>query len=69
MKEADYLGVESGYNADKLAEIGYTTSKAETVNAPIIYDEEQVRYLEIGQKVSDAFKPGTEMKKAKGGTQ
>lgn len=36
---------------------------------PIIYDEEQVRYLEIGQKVSDAFKPGTEMKKAKGGTQ
>lgn len=35
---------------------------------PIIYDEEQVRYLEIGQKVSDAFKPGTEMKKAKGGT-
>ena len=121
MKEADYLGVESGYNSDKLAEIGYTTSKAETVNAPIInemllslecevvhtvtvgshtqvtgevkriladesilndkdkivleklrpiiYDEEQVRYLEIGQKVSDAFKPGTEMKKAKGGTQ
>lgn len=43
--------------------------KAETVNAPIIYDEEQVRYLEIGQKVSDAFKPGTEMKKAKGGKQ
>ena len=69
VREADYLGVESGYNADKLAEIGYTTSKAETVNAPIIYDEEQVRYLEIGQKVSDAFKPGTEMKKAKGGTQ
>ena len=120
VKEADYLGVESGYHADKLSEIGYTTSKAETVYAPvinemllslecevvhmvtigshmqvtgqvkriladesilnekdkivleklrpIIYDEEQVRYLEIGQKVSDAFKPGTEMKKAKGGT-
>ena len=121
VSEADYLGVESGYNADKLAEIGYTTSNAETVNAPIInemllslecevvhtvtvgshtqvtgevkriqadesilndkdkivleklrpiiYDEEQVRYLEIGQKASDAFKTGTEMKKAKGGTQ
>ena len=111
--------MQSGYHADKLAEIGYTTTKAETVNAPvinemlfslecevvhivtvgshtqvtgevkriladegilddkdkivleklkpIIYDEEQVRYLEIGKKVSDAFKPGAEMKKAKGG--
>lgn len=35
-KEADYLGVETGYNADKLANIGFTTSKAKMVNAPII---------------------------------
>ena len=114
-READYLGVESGYNADKLANIGYTTTDAKTVNAPIvnefklslecqvvhtvtvgshmqvtgevkrivadesilndrgkveleklkplIYDEEQVRYLSVGEKVSDAFRPGAELKK------
>lgn len=115
VEEADYLGVESGYNADKLANIGYTTSHAETVNAPIvdefllsleceivntvtvgshmqvtgevkrivadesilndkgkveleklkpiIYDEEQVRYLSVGEKVADAFKTGAALKK------
>ncbi len=36
VKEADYLGVESGYRTDKLANIGFTTSPAETVHAPII---------------------------------
>ena len=36
MREADYLGVESGYKADKLANIGFTTSPAHTVCAPII---------------------------------
>ena len=36
VKEADYLGVESGYQTDKLANIGFTTSPAETVYAPII---------------------------------
>ena len=113
--EADYLGVESGYNADKLANIGYTTTDAETVSAPIvdefplslecqivhtvtvgshtqvtgevkriladesiiddkgkvlleklrpiIYDEEQLRYLSLGEKVADAFRTGTELKK------
>lgn len=113
--EADYLGVESGYNADKLANIGYTTERAETVNAPIvnefllslecqivhtvtvgshtqvtgevkrivadesilnakgkveleklkpiIYDEEQVRYLSVGEKVADAFGTGAALKK------
>lgn len=115
VEEADYLGVESGHNADKLANIGYTTSRAETVNAPIvdefllsleceivnivtvgshmqvtgevkrivadesilndkgkveleklkpiIYDEEQVRYLSVGEKVADAFKTGAALKK------
>ena len=115
IKEADYLGVESGYNTDKLANIGYTTSEAKTVHAPIInefllsleceivhtatvgshtqvtgevkrilaeetilnekdkvdlsklqpiiYDEEQLRYLKVGEKVADAFRPGMEMKK------
>lgn len=117
--EADYLGVESGYNADKLANIDYSTTKAETVNAPIvdefllslecqvvhtvtvgshtqvtgevkrivadesivgdrgkvlleklqpiIYDEEQLRYLSLGEKVADAFRTGAELKKRLGG--
>ncbi len=116
VKEADYLGVESGYNTDKLANIGYSTSEAKTVHAPvinelplsleceivhtvtvgshmqvtgevkriladesiltdkdrinlsklkpIIYDEEQVRYLAVGEKVADAFRTGMELKKA-----
>ncbi|MCC6093804.1 MAG: flavin reductase family protein [Eubacterium sp.] len=36
IRETDYLGVETGYNADKLAKIGYTVTKAEKVNAPVI---------------------------------
>lgn len=36
VKEADYLGVESGYNTDKLENIGYSTTEAKTVHAPII---------------------------------
>ena len=35
-KEADYLGVESGYNADKLKNVGFTTTGARTVHAPVI---------------------------------
>jgi len=118
-READYLGVESGYNADKLKNVGFTTTGARTVHAPVIdqlllslecevvhavtigshtqitgevrniladesilngkghilleklrpilYDEEQVRYLALGEKVSDAFRPGMEMKKSLGG--
>ena len=114
-KEADYLGVETGYNADKLNKIGYTTTPAKNVHAPIInemllsiecevvhtvtvgshtqitgevkniladesilndkdrilleklnpiiYDEEQFRYLSIGEKVADAFKTGMNLKK------
>lgn len=31
---------------------------------PIIYDEEQVRYLGIGVGIADAFKTGTEIKKS-----
>ncbi len=34
--EADYLGVETGYHADKLADVGFTTEKAKTVCAPVI---------------------------------
>lgn len=114
VREADYLGVETGYEADKLANIGYTTSPARLVNAPIIdqfmvsleceivhtvtvgshtqvtgevkriladesvlneknridlaklkpiiYDEEQGQYLALGEKISDSFKPGVEMR-------
>lgn len=36
VREADYIGVESGYNADKLENAGFTVSKARTVNAPVI---------------------------------
>lgn len=115
VKEADYLGVESGYNTDKIKNIGFHTSEAEKVHAPIIdeiplslecqvvhkvtvgshmqitgevkkiiadesilneqdkvvleklnpliYDEEQFRYLKVGETVSEAFKPGAAMKK------
>ena len=31
---------------------------------PIIYDEEAVRYLSIGDKVADAFKTGIKLKKS-----
>lgn len=114
--EADYLGVESGYNTDKLANIGYSVSEAQTVHAPVInelrlslecelvhtvtigshmqltgevkriladesiinekgrivleklkpviYDGEQGVYLSAGVKISDAFRPGAELKQA-----
>ena len=107
--------METGYNADKLNKIGYTTTPAKNVHAPIInemllsiecevvhtvtvgshtqitgevkniladesilndkdrilleklnpiiYDEEQFRYLSIGEKVADAFKTGMNLKK------
>lgn len=111
----DYLGVESGYDADKLRNLNFTTSEAQTVRAPvinefplslecevvhtvtvgshmqitgevkriladeeilnekdrilleklrpIIYDEELFRYWSLHDKISDAFRPGIEMKK------
>ena len=113
--ETDYLGVETGYDADKLRNVGFSTSRAKTVDAPviddlllslecvlvhevtvgshvqltgevrniqaddsildergrillsrlqpIIYDEEQLSYLRLGGKVSDAFEPGILMRK------
>ena len=36
IKEADYLGVESGYHTDKLENVGFTTTPAQSVHAPII---------------------------------
>lgn len=36
VREADYLGVESGANTDKLKNIGYTTTRGRAVNAPVI---------------------------------
>ncbi|WP_458406314.1 flavin reductase family protein [Methanobrevibacter sp.] len=36
LAEVDYLGIESGYNADKLSEINFHHHKALKVNAPII---------------------------------
>ncbi len=36
VKEADYLGVETGYNTDKLQNVGFTTADAKTVHAPVI---------------------------------
>ena len=33
VREADYIGVESGYNADKLKNVGFTVSKARTVQS------------------------------------
>ena len=36
MAEADWIGMASGYEHDKIAEVGWTTTKAEKVNAPVI---------------------------------
>lgn len=36
VSEVDYLGIESGYRADKLAEINFHHRKASKVNAPLI---------------------------------
>lgn len=36
VSETDYLGIETGYNTDKIEKIGFTTSKASKVDAPII---------------------------------
>ena len=34
--EADWIGMASGYEHNKIAEVGWTTAKAEKVNAPVI---------------------------------
>lgn len=34
--ETDYIGTASGYDTDKLADVGFTFKNAEMVNAPII---------------------------------
>ena len=34
--EADWIGMASGYEHDKIAEVGWTTTKAEKINAPVI---------------------------------
>lgn len=34
--EADYLGIESGYNENKIDKVNFTTKKGDFVNAPII---------------------------------
>ena len=34
--EADFIGIASGYDVDKLEKVGFTTTKAKEVNAPII---------------------------------
>lgn len=36
IKELDYLGVESGYNADKLSNVGLTVTEGKAVKAPVI---------------------------------
>ena len=53
--EADYIGIASGYEHDK-----YSLEKLK----PIIYDDENWRYLAVGEKAADAFKCGLISKKA-----
>ena len=36
IKETDWLGIASGYEHDKIAEVGWTVSRGEKVNAPVI---------------------------------
>ena len=114
--ETDWIGIASGCEHDKIAEVGWTVAKAEKVDAPVInelkltieckvvntvaigshvqitgevvniqadesildergrysleklkpivYDEENWRYLAVGEKAADAFKCGLVFKKA-----
>ncbi|MBO5966678.1 MAG: flavin reductase family protein, partial [Methanobrevibacter sp.] len=34
--ETDFIGIASGYDVDKIEKVGFTTTKAKEVNAPII---------------------------------
>ena len=34
--KADWIGMASGYDHDKIAEVGWTTTRAEKINAPVI---------------------------------
>ena len=36
VKEADYIGVDSGYDTDKLANVGCTVTEGQTVHVPVI---------------------------------
>ncbi len=36
VKEADYIGVDSGYDTDKLANAGYTVTEGQAVHVPVI---------------------------------
>ena len=115
VSEVDYLGIETGYNEDKLKKINFTYKKAEFVNAPLInefkvslecrvmnicdvgshsqitgeivnikasdsvmdsngkidvfklnplaYDDYTHSYFKMGDKISDAFKPGLKFRK------
>jgi len=36
LAEVDYLGIESGYNEDKISKINFTPVKGQKVNAPVI---------------------------------
>ena len=53
--EADYFGVESGNKvADKFARSGLTSSKAETVDAPVINELPMVLECEVAQMSDDS---------------
>jgi flavin reductase (DIM6/NTAB) family NADH-FMN oxidoreductase RutF len=54
-KEADYFGIESGRDTDKIAASGLTVRRAEKVNAP--YIEEFPMYLEC--KLTDRINLGS----------
>ena len=56
-REIDYLGVESGYDTDKLANIGYTVTCGEASGAPII--DQMPLVLEC--KVAHAVTVGSHM--------
>ena len=51
-READYLGVESGYRTDKLANIGYTVSEGQAVHAPVINEMKLVLECEVVHTVT-----------------
>ncbi len=50
--EADYLGVESGYKSDKLADVGFTVSEGQYVHAPVINEMKLTLECEVVNTVT-----------------
>ena len=69
MLACDYVGIVSGNNEpDKMKKAGFTTTKSEFVDAPVInelpiaYDTSEFGYYTMGERIGTAFKDGAKLK-------